>query len=164
MKDEKRARSDVASGVAIAEGITLARRLAMMPGNMCTPDYLADIARDIAKRHGMKSTVMGRKEMEEEGMGSFLGVAQGTPQDPKLIALEHRRWIGPPRRSGGQGTLLRFGGYLDQAGTEHGAHEVRHVRRGRGPRRDGGDWAAGPEDQRGRARREHDEHAGRKCV
>jgi leucyl aminopeptidase len=27
--------------------------------------------------------------MEAEGMGSFLSVAQGTPQDPKLIAIEY---------------------------------------------------------------------------
>jgi leucyl aminopeptidase len=110
VKDEKRAKSDVQSGVAIAEGITLARRLAMMPGNICTPDYLADIARDIAKRHDMKSTVLGRKEMEEEGMGSFLGVAQGTPQDPKLIALEHRRGSGRPVVLVGKGLCFDSGG------------------------------------------------------
>jgi leucyl aminopeptidase len=110
VKDEKRARSDVDSGVAIAEGITLARRLAMMPGNICTPDYLAEIGRDIAKRHGMKSTVLGRKEMEEEGMGSFLGVAQGTPQDPKLIALEHRRGSGRPVVLVGKGLCFDSGG------------------------------------------------------
>jgi leucyl aminopeptidase len=61
----------------------------MMPGNLCTPDHLAKTAGEIAERHGMKITVLGRKEMESEGMGSFLCVAQGTPQDPKLIALEY---------------------------------------------------------------------------
>jgi leucyl aminopeptidase len=78
------------SGRAIAEGHALARRLAMMPGNLCTPDLLAETASDMASRHGMELTVLGRAEMETEGMGSFLCVAQGTPQDPKLIALEHR--------------------------------------------------------------------------
>ena len=39
----------------------------------------------------MKVTVLGRAEMEAREMGSFLCVAQGTPQDPKLIALEYRR-------------------------------------------------------------------------
>jgi leucyl aminopeptidase len=29
--------------------------------------------------------------MEKAGMGSFLCVAQGTPQEPRLVALEHRR-------------------------------------------------------------------------
>jgi leucyl aminopeptidase len=76
---------------AIGEGHSLARRLGMLPGNICTPDYLADTARDIAKRFGMKVTVLGRTEMQQEKMGSFLSVAQGTSQDPKLIALEYRR-------------------------------------------------------------------------
>ncbi|HET7565235.1 MAG TPA: leucyl aminopeptidase [Gemmatimonadaceae bacterium] len=88
--NEKSAQKPLAQGVAIGEGLSLARRLAMMPGNLCTPEFLADTARDIAKRHGMTVTVLGRAEMEKEQMGSFLCVAQGTPQDPKLIALEYR--------------------------------------------------------------------------
>ena len=63
----------------------------MLPGNICTPDYLADTAREMGKRYGMTITVLGRAEMERERMGSFLSVAQGTPQDPKLIVLEHRK-------------------------------------------------------------------------
>jgi leucyl aminopeptidase len=81
----------LAAGVAIGEGHGLARRLAMMPGNLCTPQYLADTARDIAARHDLAVTVLGRAEMEREGMGSFLSVAQATPQEPQLIALEYRR-------------------------------------------------------------------------
>ena len=79
----------IASGTAIAEGHALARTLGMMPGNLCTPDYLATTAQDIGARHGMKVTVLGRADMEKEGMGSFLCVAQGTPEDPKLIVLEY---------------------------------------------------------------------------
>jgi leucyl aminopeptidase len=88
-----RARTEqgVRQGEAIATGYALARRLGMLPGNVCTPDYLVDTARDIAKRFGMKITVLGRKELQAEKMGSFLAVAQGTPQDPKLIALEYSR-------------------------------------------------------------------------
>ncbi len=83
------ARRGLANGLALAEGHSLARRLAMMPGNLCTPDYLAETAREIAGRHGMEVTVWGRTEMQEEGMGSFLAVAQGTPQDPKMIVLQY---------------------------------------------------------------------------
>ncbi|PYP53643.1 MAG: leucyl aminopeptidase [Gemmatimonadetes bacterium] len=83
-------RRGLASGQAMGEGQSLARRLAMMPGNLCTPDYLVQTASDIAKRYGMGITVLGRREMEVEKMGSFLAVAQGTPQDPKLIALEYK--------------------------------------------------------------------------
>jgi leucyl aminopeptidase len=83
-------RRGLANGQAIGSGQSLARRLAMMPGNLCTPDFLAQTATDIAKRYGMGITVLGRREMETEKMGSFLAVAQGTPQDPKLIALEYK--------------------------------------------------------------------------
>ncbi|HEY0242175.1 MAG TPA: leucyl aminopeptidase, partial [Gemmatimonadaceae bacterium] len=79
----------IASGEAIGAGHSLARTLAMMPGNLCTPEFLAKTAEEIAARHAMKITVLGRAEMQKEGMGSFLSVAQGTPQDPKLIVLEY---------------------------------------------------------------------------
>lgn len=79
----------IAAGSAIAEGHSLARTLAMTPGNFCTPEHLANTARDIAARHSLGITVLGRTEMEALGMGSFLCVAQGTPEDPKLIALEY---------------------------------------------------------------------------
>jgi leucyl aminopeptidase len=89
--DNAAAERGVRNAQAIGEGHSLARRLGMLPGNICTPDYLADTARDIAKRFDMQVTVLGRAEMTTEKMGSFLSVAQGTTQDPKLIALEYRR-------------------------------------------------------------------------
>lgn len=96
---------------AIGEGHTLARRLGMLPGNVCTPDYLADIAREIAVRHAMLITVLGRAEMEREGMGSFLSVAQGTPQEPRLIVLEHRKGGDqPPIVLVGKGLCFDSGG------------------------------------------------------
>jgi leucyl aminopeptidase len=62
-----------------------------MPGNLCTPDLLAKTAGDIGRRHKLKVTVLGRREMERQKMGSFLCVAQGTPQDPKLVTMEYRK-------------------------------------------------------------------------
>jgi len=91
LSDDEAAVDAVERGTAIGEGMALARRLSMMPGNLCTPSYLADTARDIAARHNLQVTVLGRAEMEQEKMGSFLCVAQGTPQDPKLIVLEYKR-------------------------------------------------------------------------
>ncbi len=82
-------RAAFAAGRAVAEGQRIARTLAMMPGNLCTPEFIADTARDVSKRHKLRCTVRGRKEMQALGMGSFLAVAQGTPQDPKLIVIEY---------------------------------------------------------------------------
>jgi leucyl aminopeptidase len=80
----------VTAARAIGAGYDIARRAAQMPGNLCTPDYLAEVAGDIGRRHSLEVVVLGRKEMEELNMGSFLCVAQGTPQDPKLIVLQYR--------------------------------------------------------------------------
>ena len=105
-------RGAAAAATAIGSGYELTRRLAMMPGNVCTPDFLADTARDISKRHRMAITVLGRKEMEKEKMGSFLSVAQATPQDPKLVALEYRRGKkgAPPIVLVGKGLCFDTGG------------------------------------------------------
>jgi leucyl aminopeptidase len=84
------ARAALSAGVAVAEGQRLARRLAMLPGNICTPEYMARTARDIAKRHRFTARVMGRRDLQRLKMGSFLAVAQATTQDPKLIVLEHK--------------------------------------------------------------------------
>jgi leucyl aminopeptidase len=83
-------RAALAAGVAVAEGQRITRRLAMLPGNICTPEYLARTARDIGKRHKLAVKVFGRREMTRMRMGSFLAVAQGTAQDPKLIVVEYK--------------------------------------------------------------------------
>ena len=78
-----------AAGVAVSRGQAIAKRLGMMPGNVCTPETFVEVGREIAERHGMTITVLGRAEMEQEAMGSFLCVAQGTPEEPRLVALEY---------------------------------------------------------------------------
>jgi len=80
----------VARGEAIGEGIALAKDLGNLPGNVCTPTYLAEQAQELAKRHGMKAEILERKDMERLGMGCFLAVAQGSRQPPKLIVVEYR--------------------------------------------------------------------------
>jgi leucyl aminopeptidase len=79
----------IARAVAIAEGITLTRDLGNLPGNLCTPTYLAGQARDIGKRHGFKVKILERKDMEKLGMGGLLAVARGSCQPPKLIVMEY---------------------------------------------------------------------------
>jgi leucyl aminopeptidase len=80
----------VTAARAIGAGYDVARRLAMMPGNVCTPALLADTAVELGSRLGLTVAILGRHELTALGMGSFLAVAQGTPQDPKLIVLEYR--------------------------------------------------------------------------
>ena len=110
LSDAEGAEAAVGRGAALGEGQSLARRLQMMPGNVCTPALLAQTAREIAERHDLKVTVLGRADMEREGMGSFLAVAQGTPEEPQLVALEYRRGTGKPIVLVGKGLCFDTGG------------------------------------------------------
>src|SRR5882672_9106301 len=62
----------LARGAAIAAGVTLAKSLANLPANRCTPTYLGDQAKQLGKDYGLKVEVMDRKQIEKIGMGSFL--------------------------------------------------------------------------------------------
>ncbi len=79
----------LAQGQAIAAGTTLMKDLANLPGNICTPGYLADQARDIAKEHGMAVEVLEREEMDKLGMRTLLSVARGSHEPPKFIVLKY---------------------------------------------------------------------------
>jgi leucyl aminopeptidase len=77
-------------GEAVAAGVALARECANRPGNHCTPSYLADEARRLAKAHDLEVEVLNRKDVEKLGMGCFLAVAQGSQQPLKFIVLQYR--------------------------------------------------------------------------
>jgi leucyl aminopeptidase len=84
----------LARGRAVAAGVNLARECANRPGNVCTPGYLAEQARALAKAHGLKVEVLERKDCAKLGMGSFLAVAQGSEEPPKFIVA---RYLGGAR-------------------------------------------------------------------
>jgi leucyl aminopeptidase len=84
------AKIGLAQGIAIAEGITLAKHLADLPANICTPSYLAKQALTLALSYdSLKATILDASDMEELGMGALLAVARGSRQPPKLITLEY---------------------------------------------------------------------------
>lgn len=76
---------------AIVDGMRLARDLGNLPGNYCTPTYLASEAKRVAKAGGMKVQVLEQKDIEKLGMGSFLSVAKGSDEPPKFIILQHNK-------------------------------------------------------------------------
>ncbi|MDE2389587.1 MAG: leucyl aminopeptidase, partial [Betaproteobacteria bacterium] len=75
--------------MAIAQGMNLAKDLGNLSPNICTPTYLAKQAKDLAKSHKLKATILEEKDMEKLGMGSLLSVARGSEQPAKLISLEY---------------------------------------------------------------------------
>jgi len=88
--DVKPAQDALREGIAVGEGMVLARDLGNLPGNICTPTYLADQARLLGRQYRMEVEVLERKDMEKLGMGALLSVARGSAQPPKLIVVRYR--------------------------------------------------------------------------
>ncbi|MCB5185604.1 leucyl aminopeptidase [Methylobacillus gramineus] len=91
-------RADVAAGEvglkqgqALASGVSFTKDLGNLAPNYCTPTYLAEQAKALGKSHGLQVEVLEQGDIEKLGMGSFLGVAQGSVQPPKLIVLHHKK-------------------------------------------------------------------------
>lgn len=81
----------VNQGEAIAAGITLTKNLANLPGNICTPGYLADQAKRLGKQSTkLKVSVLEEKQMQALGMGSLLSVSRGSREPAKLIVMEYK--------------------------------------------------------------------------
>lgn len=78
-------------GLAIANGMSLTRDLGNAPGNVCTPAYLANLAKKMARTETkLTAKILGEKQMQDLGMGSFLSVAKGSDLEGKLIVLEYK--------------------------------------------------------------------------
>ncbi|HLZ28540.1 MAG TPA: leucyl aminopeptidase [Chloroflexota bacterium] len=108
-KEATKSRHEVSSGIVLAPDAESARQFeqiaelaritcdAMMhvrdlsvgPGNFVTPGYLAEQARDIARKFGLEITVWGKDELRAHGMNAILAVNQGSSQPPAFVALKY---------------------------------------------------------------------------
>jgi len=81
----------LAHAEAIGAGVALARELGNLPGNICTPTYLAERAVQLAKAHEALSTdVLDEAAMAELGMGALLSVSRGSRQPAKLVKMSYQ--------------------------------------------------------------------------
>ena len=81
----------VAQGRAIALGVGVARDLGNLPGNICTPGYLAGQARALGRKSPkLRVEVLDEKRMKALGMGALLSVSRGSAQPAKLIVMTYR--------------------------------------------------------------------------
>ena len=92
-KGTSKAKIDIAfaNGVATGRGINCAKELGNLPGNICTPTYLAQQAIDLAKgNRALTVKVLSEKQMARLGMGSLLSVSAGSSQEAQLIVMEYK--------------------------------------------------------------------------
>jgi leucyl aminopeptidase len=100
-------------GAAISGGQSLLRDLGNLPGNVCTPRYLADQARAISRAHrSVRVRVFDETQIRRLKMGCLLAVARGSAEPPRFIVLEYRggRRGAAPVVLVGQGVTFDTGG------------------------------------------------------
>lgn len=76
-------------GKIIAESVNYSRDLVNHPAQYMTPAKMAWHADEIAKQYGLELHVLEKEDMEKNGMGALLAVAQGSVELPKLIVLKY---------------------------------------------------------------------------
>ena len=76
-------------GVILAEAQNFTRDLANEPSNLMTPLVLAERAGAMAQQYRLDCEVLDQDRMRQLGMGSLLGVAQGSDAPPALIVLRY---------------------------------------------------------------------------
>jgi leucyl aminopeptidase len=97
-------------GEAIGAGQTFARGLQVLPGNVATPTYIANVARELARRHGFEVAILDKAAITKEKMGALLCVAQGSAEEPRFIALQYKGSDEPPVVLIGKGVTFDTGG------------------------------------------------------
>ena len=88
-KDGPAAKKAAARGQVLAEAINASRDVANLPGNLLNPGTLVKQAVQMAKRTGLKCRVLDERALKAGKFGGMLAVGCGSPNAPRLIALEH---------------------------------------------------------------------------
>ena len=98
-------------GDAISTGVSLAKDLGNLPGNVCTPSYLARTAKKLASDNAKLTTkVLSETEMKRLGMASLLSVTAGTEEAAKLIVMQYKGGSEKPVVLVGKGVTFDAGG------------------------------------------------------
>src|SRR5262249_31362633 len=87
--DEEAERA-VRRGLAVAEGMALAKDLGNLGGNICTPAYMAQTAQVLGQEFAFSVEILERADMEKLGMGSALSVGRASYQPCKFIVMHYR--------------------------------------------------------------------------
>jgi leucyl aminopeptidase len=88
--DEQALQAGISRGEVLGDAVNFARKLAITPANDMTPTHLAEAAQQAAKDSGLEVDILDEDRCRQEGMGSFLSVAQGSSQPPKFIVLKYQ--------------------------------------------------------------------------
>jgi leucyl aminopeptidase len=99
---EGRFEAGMERGLALAESANLARTLSETPPNVATPDWMADQAQKLARRHGLGFRVLRGRDLERERLEGLINVGKASENKPCLIRLEYTPGAGGPAPRGGK--------------------------------------------------------------
>jgi len=106
------ARSDYAALSARAEGVELARNLVSEPPNVLHPESYAERIQELSEL-GLEIEVLDEPAMAKLGMGSLLGVGQGSVRGSRLVVM---KWTGAKDRKAAPLALIGKGVTFDTGG------------------------------------------------
>ncbi|VDZ82200.1 leucyl aminopeptidase family protein [Kluyvera intermedia] len=97
---------------AIANGMIAARRLADIPSEHCTPQFVVDEAQRLcANFSSLRCEVLDENAIVEQGLGLLHAVGKGSTRPPRLLAIHYDgASSGPVRSYVGKGVTFDTGG------------------------------------------------------
>lgn len=72
-----------------AEAVNKTRDLVNTPPNVATPEYIANYAKETARKNNLKCAILDENEIEKLGMGCLMAVAKGSSNKPRIFVLEY---------------------------------------------------------------------------
>ncbi len=89
-KESKPFKEGSKSGEIVAAAMNKARYWVNMPPSDLTPTDLAQKAKEIAQKAGLKFTQFSEKQIIQKGMGGLAGVSRGSDNDCQLVIMEYK--------------------------------------------------------------------------
>ena len=84
-------KKNLLKGQITGQGMNTAKDLGNLPGNVCTPSFMAKEAKAAGRKYkNLTCKVLGEKEMSTLGMHCLLSVGQGSKEESKLITLNYK--------------------------------------------------------------------------
>ncbi len=75
----------------LCKSVAFTRDLVFNNADVITPSFLAHMAKELGKKHtNVKTTVLGRKQIEKEHLGLLEAVSRGADEEPALIVIEYK--------------------------------------------------------------------------
>ncbi|WP_457677820.1 leucyl aminopeptidase [Thermovibrio sp.] len=77
-------------GKVLAEATNFTRDLVNEPGNVITPEKLAEVAKEISEEYGFECKVFDERKLEKNQMVGILTVGRGSKNPPRFIHIAYK--------------------------------------------------------------------------